>query len=243
MKKSEVLEAIYTHYKFKNKSVFARFLEKTPQVLSNWFSRETYDAELLAEKFPELNPVWILTAGETGEMFKEKEYQSSLDENFIEEPEKEYKNILKELIEKSEYNSKEVAQKIGVTEKTVYNWQSNISALKYNEIKKLADLFQITPLDLYHNYKEAKALNLTEVKEELKTNNKTTKEILNKLEKTTTVMQQFSKIISNFDVKSEELKEQVEAISSVISLAVLDIDSLKEIQSEQLNLYRKINKI
>ena len=68
MDKSLILKKIESHYNFKNSAEFASFLGITPQRLSNWKSRNTYDPELLYTKCLGLNPEWLLT-GE-GAMFK-----------------------------------------------------------------------------------------------------------------------------------------------------------------------------
>ncbi|APD07049.1 hypothetical protein UJ101_01533 [Flavobacteriaceae bacterium UJ101] len=78
MNKSLILNQIKKHYNFKSDTQFAAHLGIKPQVLSNWKSRNTYDAELIYTKCVDLNPAWILT-GE-GNMLKENEvnYESVL---------------------------------------------------------------------------------------------------------------------------------------------------------------------
>lgn len=64
--KSLILNSIKKHYKFKYDSEFADFLDIKRQTLSSWFSRNTFDIELLYSKCSELNPHWLLTG--KGEM-------------------------------------------------------------------------------------------------------------------------------------------------------------------------------
>ncbi len=70
MDKSLIINKIIEHYNFKSDAEFARFLEIKPQTLSNWKARNTYDAELIYTKCVELNPEWLITSGEKGEMLK-----------------------------------------------------------------------------------------------------------------------------------------------------------------------------
>tara|TARA_R100001369_G_scaffold69795_1_gene97452 strand:- start:298 stop:687 length:390 start_codon:yes stop_codon:yes gene_type:complete len=61
MDKSKMLDQIKAHYGFKRDAELADFLEITRQTLSNWKSRNSFDAELLYSKCTELNPAWLLT--------------------------------------------------------------------------------------------------------------------------------------------------------------------------------------
>jgi len=59
-----MLDRIKEHYNFKKDSAFAEFLGIKPQVLSNWKSRNSFDAELVYSKCPEINPSWLLCGKE-----------------------------------------------------------------------------------------------------------------------------------------------------------------------------------
>jgi len=61
MDKALILNKIKDTIGIKKDSEFARYLNISPQTLSNWKSRNTYDAELLYTKCLELNPEWLLT--------------------------------------------------------------------------------------------------------------------------------------------------------------------------------------
>ena len=67
--KTLILNDLMRYKNFASKAEFARFLEITPQNLSQWFKRNTFDVDIIGNKFPEINHVWLLT-GE-GEMLKE----------------------------------------------------------------------------------------------------------------------------------------------------------------------------
>lgn len=69
--KVRILNELMIYKGFSKKSELSKYLEVRPNVLSNWFSRNTFDEKIFFKKFPELNKVWILT-GE-GEMIKRSE--------------------------------------------------------------------------------------------------------------------------------------------------------------------------
>lgn len=54
------VDEIKIHFGFKNDAELADFLEKTRQTLSNWKTRNSFDAELLYSKCTPLNPAWLL---------------------------------------------------------------------------------------------------------------------------------------------------------------------------------------
>lgn len=67
--KSEMLDAIKGHLNMTKNSEFARFLGVSSQAVSNWYSRNTFDAELLYTKCDFINPAWLLTG--KGSMLKD----------------------------------------------------------------------------------------------------------------------------------------------------------------------------
>lgn len=64
-----MLDAIKEHLNMKKNTELANYLGVSSQVVSNWYSRNTFDAELIYTKCVFLNPGWLLT-GE-GPMLKE----------------------------------------------------------------------------------------------------------------------------------------------------------------------------
>ncbi len=75
--------ALIEHYSNGNKAQFANLLGISPQGLSTWIKRETFDKELIFSKCEGLSPRWLLT-GE-GEMFENrtnKEKNSGADDYF-----------------------------------------------------------------------------------------------------------------------------------------------------------------
>jgi phage repressor protein C with HTH and peptisase S24 domain len=71
MNKAVMLDAIKEYLTFKKNSDLAVFLGVTPQAVSNWYSRNTFDAELIYTKCEFVNPDWLLTG--KGPMLKTKE--------------------------------------------------------------------------------------------------------------------------------------------------------------------------
>lgn len=68
MDKKSMLELIISHYASGNKSRMARILNISPQAISTWFSRNTFDLELIYAKCENINPDWLLTG--QGSMLK-----------------------------------------------------------------------------------------------------------------------------------------------------------------------------
>lgn len=56
-----MLDQIKNHLEFQKDSELADYLEITRQTLSNWKSRNSFDAELIYSKCGEINPAWLLT--------------------------------------------------------------------------------------------------------------------------------------------------------------------------------------
>ena len=61
MDKKTMLECLINHYTDGNKAAFARMLTITPQVLSQWLARSSFDNELLFKKCPGVSASWLLT--------------------------------------------------------------------------------------------------------------------------------------------------------------------------------------
>lgn len=70
MNKKEMILSLIEHYSNGNKAQFARILGITPQGLSTWISRGTFDIELVYAKCEDISPDWLLTG--RGEMCKTK---------------------------------------------------------------------------------------------------------------------------------------------------------------------------
>ena len=71
MNKSLILRKIQEYYNFKKDKDFATFLGIKQNSLSNWYTRETMDYDLIVEKCEEINGHWLLTG--KGDMLKNKE--------------------------------------------------------------------------------------------------------------------------------------------------------------------------
>ena len=69
MGKKDMILALIEHYSNGNKAQFASLLGITPQGLSTWIKRESFDIELIFSKCEDVSAQWLLT-GE-GEMIKD----------------------------------------------------------------------------------------------------------------------------------------------------------------------------
>ena len=61
MSKKIILTEIQKEYNFKTKQQFADALGLKPQTISSWYSRKTFDHDLLYEKLENLNPEFLFT--------------------------------------------------------------------------------------------------------------------------------------------------------------------------------------
>lgn len=71
MDKSLILNQIKCEFGIKTNAEFARVLGISPQNLSNWYKRNTFDENLILRKFTNVDEHWLLT-GE-GEMLKSEQ--------------------------------------------------------------------------------------------------------------------------------------------------------------------------
>lgn len=61
MNKTEMLESLVSHYTDGNKAQFAKMLGVSPQTVSSWIKRDSFDNELVYAKCGGLNADWLLT--------------------------------------------------------------------------------------------------------------------------------------------------------------------------------------
>lgn len=61
MDKKTMLEALISHFTNGNKAQFAKLLGVSPQTISAWIARNTFDSELIYAKCRYINPSWLLT--------------------------------------------------------------------------------------------------------------------------------------------------------------------------------------
>jgi len=76
MNKGSMLDAIKRHLNMKKNTEFASFLGISSQAVSNWYARNSFDAELIYTKCDFLNPDWLLTGREP--MLRENEEKKSI---------------------------------------------------------------------------------------------------------------------------------------------------------------------
>ncbi len=100
--KELILNEIKNHLGIKKDAEFARFLGIKPQTLSSWYSRNTFDIELLYAKCEFLNAEWLLTGkGDMVKSYNQEPNILSLNSDFPKDCE-ELKNKYIKLLE--EYN-------------------------------------------------------------------------------------------------------------------------------------------
>lgn len=69
MEKKDMLDVLINYFNDGNKAQFAARLGIKPQALSMWFTRNSFDAELLFTKCESVSGDWLLSGGE-GEMLR-----------------------------------------------------------------------------------------------------------------------------------------------------------------------------
>lgn len=81
MDKSERLDNLRVVLGFKTKKDFAKALGISEQTLSNWYSRNTFNGDLILRKFTNVNESWLL-AGK-GNMMKDMIQNNSGGDNIV----------------------------------------------------------------------------------------------------------------------------------------------------------------
>ena len=79
MEKKDRLLRLIEHYADGNKSEFARMIGISPQAISTWISRNTFDIDVIYSKCVNISPEWLLTG--KGPMLK-----TALQEAMVVEP-------------------------------------------------------------------------------------------------------------------------------------------------------------
>lgn len=111
MDKKEMLHCIIAHYTDGNKSKFAQMLGVTPQAISTWEKRNTFDLELIFAKCENINSLWLLT-GE-GEMLKREEENIKTGDALA--------NALLKMIEEKDLELRSQAETIGKLRERIRN--------------------------------------------------------------------------------------------------------------------------
>jgi hypothetical protein len=95
--KSLILNKIKSYYQFKSNAEFARFLDIKPQVLANWYARNTLDYDLIYTKCLGIDANFLLSG--KGDIFlRETEYLNTMQEESIPYNQKNEVEALKETI-------------------------------------------------------------------------------------------------------------------------------------------------
>jgi hypothetical protein len=80
--KGAMLDMIKAYLNIKKNTDLANYLGVSSQAVSNWYSRNTFDAELIYTKCAFVNPEWLLTG--RGNMLAGKEYNAGRDNHVVE---------------------------------------------------------------------------------------------------------------------------------------------------------------
>lgn len=105
--KSLILNNIKLHYGFKSDAEFARFLSIKPQTLASWYSRNSYDAELLYAKCVGISGDFLLSG--IGDMMRQP-YSNGMKAPINTDGSKTIGNRLLTIREANNYSSKDFAE-------------------------------------------------------------------------------------------------------------------------------------
>ena len=72
-----MLEALISHFTKGNKAQFSKLLGVSPQTISAWIARNTFDSELIYAKCRYINPSWLLTG--QGDMLVKNDVQQNIE--------------------------------------------------------------------------------------------------------------------------------------------------------------------
>lgn len=81
MDKGLMLKEIREHYRLHKNIDFAQFFGLSEQNAYSWTKRGFMDIELVYEKCPDIDPEWLLSSGEKGQMLRKDNNQSVIGDN------------------------------------------------------------------------------------------------------------------------------------------------------------------
>lgn len=78
--KSSVLDRIKQHYSLKGNADLARFLGVAPNTITNWYSRSSFDLDMIYTKCVDIDFNWLLTGDEPIHHCDQKQVESQTSE-------------------------------------------------------------------------------------------------------------------------------------------------------------------
>ena len=110
--KVKILNAISVFYGFKRKAEFARFLNIPQTTLSSWYSRNTFDIDVISEKCTDID---------LNRLFRHGVAQKIKEDNPMDEPGNGYQNnnFWERLIAQRDAKNMELAEQIGVLKEQI----------------------------------------------------------------------------------------------------------------------------
>lgn len=81
MDKQQVINKIAEYYRVSRNADFAEFFGVSPQVAVSWMKDGRYNIYEVYNRCPDINPEWLLSLGEKGEMLREKVGMPESDED------------------------------------------------------------------------------------------------------------------------------------------------------------------
>lgn len=118
--KSKIIKELISYYSNGNKAEFARKLGISPQGLSTWITRNTYDIEIIYANCEDISAEWLLTGA--GEMLRsEREKQNVFTDETLQI--RAENNLLRQLLSERDKQLIDVNQELGKLQERVSSFR------------------------------------------------------------------------------------------------------------------------
>lgn len=133
--KTAVLNRIKEHYSLKGNADLARFLGVAPNTITNWYSRRTFDIDVIYTKCEDIDLGWLLTG--RGEMLKsegvapmnDKEPSATLPNPSLQPSDE---SLLYTMYKEKEAKIEAQAEQIGSLKQQIKQLESTIEGLQHH---------------------------------------------------------------------------------------------------------------